>query len=125
MNIQNIHPVKSVLIIEENLGDVRIIQKILKQSDDCFYKTTNCGNLAEGIKALNREKFDAILLDLDLPDSSNINTLKTLVRNKKDLQFVIATNMALINSTTLAYPSTVFKYRPHKAKRPTDVFPNF
>lgn len=91
MDIQTIPSVKSILIIEDNLGDVRIIQEILQESDDCFYKTQNCGKLAEGIKILKKEKFDAVLLDLGLPDSSDLETLRVLRENNDDIPVIVLT----------------------------------
>jgi len=56
-----------VLIVEDNPGDVRLLQEALKKSDPGEFELTHDSALEPALKRLSTEKFDVILLDLSLP----------------------------------------------------------
>ena len=91
MEIQTLQSEVSLLIIEDNPGDVRIIEEVLRESSSNFYRLTSCSNLSLGIKTLNENKFDALILDLRLPDSSDIETLEIIRENDPDIPIVVLT----------------------------------
>jgi diguanylate cyclase (GGDEF)-like protein len=65
-----------LLLIEDNPGDARLIQEMLKDSGITL-EVTHLTRLSE-IKAISPEKYNLVLLDLNLPDSSGLQTvLKT------------------------------------------------
>jgi diguanylate cyclase (GGDEF)-like protein/PAS domain S-box-containing protein len=67
---------KTVCIIEDNLGDVRIIEEMLK-SDPREDYTLICHNRLGEVEQDKREcAVDIVLLDLNLPDSTGIETFK-------------------------------------------------
>ncbi|HEX2920038.1 MAG TPA: hybrid sensor histidine kinase/response regulator [Bacteroidales bacterium] len=68
-----------VLIIEDNPGDIIIIRELLKATGTCF-TLQNAITLREAISFLNSDSYDIILLDLGLPDSSGIETLKEFLQ---------------------------------------------
>jgi PAS domain S-box-containing protein len=65
----------SILLIEDNPADSRFIEEILKESGGINYDIIFTDTLAEGIAKVNKD-IDVILLDLNLPDSNGIETLK-------------------------------------------------
>lgn len=72
-----------ILLIEDNPGDARLIEEMLKESDPQF-KLEYADKLSTGIDLLRSNGFDIILLDLGLPDSQGLDTLAKL--NKIILQ---------------------------------------
>jgi len=69
----------NILLIEDNEGDVRLIREMLKDASNLAFKVETFGLLTKALKMFESRKFDAILLDLNLPDSVGIETVfKTL-----------------------------------------------
>jgi len=70
-----------ILLVEDNPGDARLIEEMLKESDIQF--TLDCaGSLAAGIGLINSNNFDVILLDLGLPDCKGLDTFFKFHENK-------------------------------------------
>jgi len=64
-----------VLLIEDNPGDVRLVQEALLHNPSGFdFDIRVAGRLQEGIKILSEGTIDVILLDLNLPDSFGFET---------------------------------------------------
>lgn len=64
-----------ILIIEDNPGDIIIIREILKASGARFV-LSNATSLRESIDLIRSNPYDVIILDLGLPDSIGIKTLR-------------------------------------------------
>jgi signal transduction histidine kinase/CheY-like chemotaxis protein len=71
-------PVLKILLIEDNPGDIIIIRELLKLSGSRF-KLTIANSVTQSIDLLHSGNYDIILLDLGLPDSSGLETLKEFV----------------------------------------------
>jgi signal transduction histidine kinase/response regulator of citrate/malate metabolism len=67
----------NILLVEDNRGDVIIFNEILKSSGIIF-SLTNAATLEESLELCRKREFDVILLDLGLPDSSGLETLKKI-----------------------------------------------
>lgn len=67
-----------VLLIEDNPGDARLIQEMLKDTGKIDMLVEHAATLKEGLKYVgNPEKpLDAVLLDLGLPDSQGFETFE-------------------------------------------------
>jgi PAS domain S-box-containing protein len=68
----------SILLVEDNDGDVRIIKELLKEEPTMSFVVTICSSLDEATKTLSNKSFDTILLDLGLPDSYGFETFTRL-----------------------------------------------
>lgn len=64
-----------ILIIEDNPGDIIIIREILKASGARFI-LSNATSLRESVDLLVSNPYDVIILDLGLPDSMGLKTLR-------------------------------------------------
>lgn len=76
-----------ILLIEDNPGDVRLIEELLREGDDKLdefdiggsrperTRTHHASTLDAGLDCLPQTEFDVVLLDLDLPDSGGRDTL--------------------------------------------------
>jgi DNA-binding response OmpR family regulator len=71
----DIEPI-NVLLIEDNVGDCELILKMLDASEIAEFQLTHTSRLTSGLKLLESEKFDIILLDLGLPDSVGFESFR-------------------------------------------------
>ena len=67
-------PTIRVLLVEDNPGDARLIQELLKEAKGGEFETAVVPRLSEAMEKLDRDHFQLILLDLTLPDSRGIET---------------------------------------------------
>ena len=80
-----------VLIIEDNKVDRKMLQAMLSKSQYGTFQAETCESLNETLKILYKKKFDAVLLDLNLPDSRGIETLRKLNSEFPKLPIVVNT----------------------------------
>ena len=80
-----------VLLIEDNPGDARFIQELLKESSSVYFNLTIQETLSEGLEVFLKNKFDIILLDLNLPDSFGLNTVSIIHEKIKDIPIIVLT----------------------------------
>ena len=64
----------SVLLVEDNNGDARIVQEALSESPRVHYRIERADRLTAALARLAKEPFDMILLDLTLPDGWGLDT---------------------------------------------------
>ncbi len=64
----------NILLIEDNGADARLIRELLKGTNDGRFELSTEGSLSSGIERLASGTFDAVLLDLSLPDSQGFET---------------------------------------------------
>jgi len=81
------------LLIEDNPGDVRLIQEMLKENGGTRFKLEHCDNLSTGLKNLQKENFDILLLDLGLPESKGLDTLRKVSHQVKEIPIVVLTGL--------------------------------
>ncbi len=80
----------NVLLIEDNNADAKLIQEMLYSCEPkCTLKRVE--QLSEGLKLLEEESFDVILLDLGLPDSVGIDALIEINQKKREVPIVVLT----------------------------------
>src|ERR1035437_1460722 len=82
-----------VLLIEDNPGDVRLIWEILSEVRNSPFYLSVSDSLLNGLKEIEKEKPDIILLDLSLGDSNGIYTLNRVRDKAKNVPIVILTGM--------------------------------
>ena len=82
-----------VLLIEDEPEDIKLVQSMLDDVCSGFFKggfELACAEtLSEAKQIISDREFDVILLDLVLPDSRSINSLKELQTETKDLPPII------------------------------------
>ncbi|MBI5099450.1 MAG: EAL domain-containing protein [Nitrospirae bacterium] len=85
---KNIH----ILLIEDNPGDVRLIREMLKKSK-LAYSFDHAGTLSDGLVKLKEHAFDVILLDMNLPDSSGLDSIPEIKRVASKIPIVMLTGL--------------------------------
>ncbi len=66
------------LLIEDNPGDVRLVRELVKDHSRVRLELEFASSLAEGMKRLEHDALDVVLVDLGLPDSQGIETFTRL-----------------------------------------------
>jgi signal transduction histidine kinase len=81
-----------VLVVEDNPGDVYLIQELLRTSGFPF-NIERASSLTDAIKLTSYREYDAILLDLGLPDSFGLDTLRKFQAVKLKAPVVVLTGL--------------------------------
>jgi diguanylate cyclase (GGDEF)-like protein len=68
-----------VLLIEDNRGDARLLELMLAQAPAMMFELALVDELSNGIGHLQTERTDVVLLDLNLPGSTGLDSLKRLL----------------------------------------------
>ena len=84
--------IRKLLLIEDNPGDARLISEYLAET----WGTEHCRllqarSLAEGIRLLDTEPVDLVLMDLGLPDSMGLQTFSEVRKRLPHVPMVILT----------------------------------
>jgi CheY-like chemotaxis protein len=82
-----------ILLVEDNPGDIRLLREYLKEGSACRLQITQTGRLSMGLERLAEARFDAVLLDLSLPDSQGLDTLVRLHEAAKDVPIIVLTGI--------------------------------
>jgi DNA-binding response OmpR family regulator len=81
----------SVLLVEDSPDSAMLVNHFLAASKIAAFRVVTATNLQAAIKALGKERFDAILLDLNLPDSRGIETFSRIREAAHGAAIVILT----------------------------------
>jgi PAS domain S-box-containing protein len=87
------HPIK-ILLIEDNPGDVLLLQETLSEITFVELELVHVDRLKNALKKLSSEDFDVILLDLVLPDSNGLDTFIQIQEQTPATPIVVLTGMA-------------------------------
>lgn len=80
-----------ILVVEDNPVDRRILESMLAESPAVISLLKTASTLADAIQFLEQHEFDAIILDLNLPDSEGKDTLLRLSSQYPQITIVINT----------------------------------
>jgi PAS domain S-box-containing protein len=83
-----------VLLVDDDQGDVRLTQEMVKAAGANQYELAVVGTLDGAIDCLRQNVFDAVLLDLNLPDSQGVMTIKSIQGNVSGLPVIVLTGLA-------------------------------
>lgn len=83
----------SILLIEDNPGDVRLINELLIENTSLHHQLHVANSLGEGCNLLKNHEFTVILLDLNLPDSCGKDTFNTVFQNARNIPIILITGL--------------------------------
>lgn len=83
-----------VLLVEDNPTDVFVLQEVLALVPTGSLTLTHVERLKEALQYLTLPDYDAVLLDLSLPDSQGLETFATIYAQAPDLPIVVFTGLA-------------------------------
>ena len=78
-----------LLLVEDNPGDVELACERLSTAPGCRFEVTCVSRLQDAIRVLEQSHVDVVILDLSLPDSTGIDTLRQLQRRRPDVAIVV------------------------------------
>jgi len=82
-----------VLIVEDNPGDARLLQEVLRESRSFQPEWLHVTRLADGLAAMRETPLDLVLLDLSLPDARGIEAVVRTHAAAPHLPIVILTGL--------------------------------
>ena len=82
-----------ILLIEDNDGDARLVREHLRDVQGPHFEVTRVATLAHALDRLYAEHFDAALLDLTLPDSRGLRTLRRVLEPSSGVPVVVLTGL--------------------------------
>ena len=82
-----------IMMIEDNLGDAMLISEMLKEAKNRKYLLQHNLQLSTAFESLSLKNYDIILLDLGLPDSMGLGTLKKVIEKFSSIPVVIMTGL--------------------------------
>lgn len=87
-------PLYRIMLIEDDPSYARLVAIMLQESELLNCSITHCLTLAEGVRELQQgEHFEAVLLDLSLPDSQGFDTLSRLLAHFPHLAVIVLTGL--------------------------------
>ena len=82
-----------MLIIEDNPGDARLIRAYLADQSMVTVTFAQTERLALGLEMLAKDHFDVVLLDLNLPDSSGLDTVRKFLSDVNNVPVIVLTGL--------------------------------
>src|SRR5437016_11372982 len=82
-----------LLLVEDNYGDVRLIQEVITQTRTAQFALVHAERLSDAFQRLQEEHFDVILTDLSLPDSYGLQTLTQLSTQSPETPIIVLTGL--------------------------------
>jgi signal transduction histidine kinase len=88
-----IDAVTRVLLVEDNPDDACLLREALNEAEGEHIELVHVGGLNEGTKLLDTNTFQAILLDLSLPDSQGIDTVLRVRSQAPSVPIIVLTGL--------------------------------
>jgi signal transduction histidine kinase len=82
-----------VLLIEDNLGDARLLAEVLRDVPGKPFELVHADLVGSALERLSREHFEAILLDLSLPDGQGFGVLRRLLDVAPSIPVLVLTGL--------------------------------
>ena len=82
-----------VLLVEDSPGDVRLIQELLSVVKMASFQIQVAERLSDALETLSARRFDVVLLDLNLPDSSGLDTLTKAQSKAQQVSIIVLTGL--------------------------------
>lgn len=82
-----------ILLVEDDSGDAELLYDLLEQMPNAQFDITHVTRLAEAKSKVAEEPYDVILLDLALPDSQGMDTIRSMASAAPDIPLVVLTGL--------------------------------
>ena len=83
----------SILLVEDNAGDRRLISEMLAEASNVTFDVKYADRLQAAMEYLGQNRVEVILLDLGLPDSQGLETLRKVYAQVSELPIVVLTGL--------------------------------
>lgn len=85
-------PIK-ILLVEDSPSDALLFRQYIAEVEDVTFELHHEKTLAEALAALSIGEFDAVILDLGLPDSNGIETFEKVREQDDSIPIVVLSGM--------------------------------
>ena len=86
--------INKVLLVEDNPGDALLLREALGDlAGSLSFDLVHVGRLEAALQRIGQETFDAILLDLSLPDAQGVDTVVRMQEAAPRLPIVVLTGL--------------------------------
>jgi two-component system OmpR family sensor kinase len=83
-----------ILLVEDNSGDAMLLKEALRDFNHRPpFELIHVDRLATAIERMKQERFDAVLLDLSLPDAKGVETVVRMQRDAGTLPIIVLTGL--------------------------------
>ncbi len=82
-----------ILLVEDNSGDAYLLQRLLVNVERKKFEFACVERLSAAINCLENNNFDVILLDLALPDSLGLDTLRQICASAPEIPIIVLTGL--------------------------------
>ena len=82
-----------ILLIEDNPGDIRLIQEMLAETEPSKFELKCADRLSTGLEHLAKEEINVVLLDLGLPGDQGLGTLCKVCALAPEVSIVVVTGL--------------------------------
>ncbi len=83
----------SILLVEDNAGDRRLISEMLAEASNVTFDVKYADRLQAAMEYLGQNRVEVVLLDLGLPDSQGLETLRKVHAQVSELPIVVLTGL--------------------------------
>jgi|WetSurMetagenome_2_1015567.scaffolds.fasta_scaffold174195_2 signal transduction histidine kinase len=80
-----------ILIIEDSVSDAALLQEEILQCNPGAYRINAANSLKQAEKYFKEDIVEAVLLDLNLPDSAGLETVQKVMTSQPDVPIVVLT----------------------------------
>ncbi len=110
---------RAVLVVDDAFAVRQALSMLLKSS----YKVTTANNGEEGIQCLEKEHFDVVILDIEMPGLSGLETLAQIKKRWPQVQVIIATAHGTLEYAQEAMSKGAFDFisKPFDVSKVLDV----
>jgi DNA-binding response OmpR family regulator len=106
-----------ILLVEDSPTEAGLLEAKLAKVTSTTFEVTRAETLAEALATLKRRRFDVVLLDLNLPDSGELQTFTKVNQQNPEMPIVVLTGM---HDEKLAVEAVSKGAQDYLIKRDTD-----
>jgi sigma-B regulation protein RsbU (phosphoserine phosphatase) len=106
-----------VLLIEDNPGDARLIELMLREAESEAFELRRAERLEDGLRELGSDEIDIVLSDLSLPDSQGMETFRRLHSRAPHCPIIVLSGL---NDANLALNAVHFGAQDYLIKGQVD-----
>lgn len=83
----------AILLVEDNPADIQLIKESLQEEQKYHFECFEVQSLKAALGVLPHYDFDAVLLDLNLPDSAGLDTVRKITNQLPDTAVIVLTGL--------------------------------
>ncbi len=82
-----------ILFVEDDLRDVVLLKETLRLAGMTRFEMVHVNRLSRAMRCLQQEDFDVVVLDLSLPDSNGLDTLRRVIAATRNVPVLVLTDL--------------------------------